>query len=398
MEVIKLKNVTKEYDVFASPRYRLVYSLTRMRKYAPRVYRAVDAVSFSIEKGEIIGILGRNGAGKSTILKMITGVSFPTIGDINVKGRVSSLLELGAGFNMEMTGIDNIFLQGNLMGILKEEMETRLHDILDFADIGDYIYQPVKNYSSGMFARLAFATAINVNPDILIVDEVLSVGDIAFQFKCIEKMKEFAAQGVTIIFVTHNMMSLYRFCTRAIWLDKGSIIMDGAVEEVVPSYEDNLRMIDDASVMRDMSAEDTMNTIFKLNDVSIVPGDGGSEVKLHEDFTLHINYTLNEALKEEPYFALSLVKEGLSYDMFGIFPSQERYTLEKKVGTYDLAIAFTESALNVGAYTIYFAVLEQNGISQLYSSPIGTLNVEGEMDSLGLVDIKHQITLTKSKN
>jgi len=398
MNAIKLQKVTKEYDVFASPRSRLAYSLTRMKKYQPRIYRAVDDVSFSIKKGEILGILGRNGAGKSTLLKMITGVSFPTSGKIHVEGRISSLLELGAGFNMEMTGLDNIFFQGSLVGIEKEEMKNRLQAILDFADIGDYIYQPVKNYSSGMFARLAFATAIHVDPDILIVDEVLAVGDIAFQFKCIEKMKEFAAKGVTIIFVTHNMMSLYRFCTRAIWLDKGNVIMDGRVEDVVPRYEDNLRMHDDASALQEMRKEDTASEIFKLNNASIISAAHASDVRVHENFALHIDYTLAKNLTEDLYFALSLVKEGLSYDMFGIFPSQERYTLPKKAGTYNLMVEFTNNPLNVGTYTIYFSVLEHNGITTLYSSSIGTLNVEGQMDSLGLVDIAHRIVLTKDKS
>jgi len=397
MEVIKLENVTKEYNVFSSPRSRFAYSLTRMNKYRPRIYRAVDDISFSIEKGEILGILGRNGAGKSTLLKMITGVAFQTFGKINVQGRISSLLELGAGFNMELTGIDNIFFQGALLGISKEEMETRVQAILDFADIGDYIYQPVKNYSSGMFARLAFATAIHVDPDVLIVDEVLAVGDIAFQFKCIEKMKEFAAQGVTIIFVTHNMMSLYRFCTRAIWIDKGRIVMDGAVEDVVPRYEDNLRMTDEVTSLEAMSEEDATHEIFKLGDVSIIPKDGASELHVHEDFTLHVAYTLTHSLEEEPYFALSFVKEGLSYDMFGIFPSQERYTMSKEAGAYELAITFKDNPLNVGVYTIYFSVSEQNGISQIYSSAIGTLTIEGAMDSLGLVDIRHHVVLTKDK-
>lgn len=397
MEVIKLQNVTKEYEVFATPRHRLLYSLFRMKRFQPRIYRAVDDVSFTIKKGEILGIVGRNGAGKSTILKMITGVSFPTTGKVSVNGRISSLLELGAGFNPEMTGIENIFFQGSLLGFTKAEMSERLADILAFAEIGDYVYQPVKNYSSGMFARIAFATAIHVDPDILIVDEVLAVGDIAFQFKCIEKMKEFARQGVTIIFVTHNMMSLYRFCTRAIWIDQGSIVMDGTVEEVVPRYEDNLKMVEDTSGLKNINVEHTMNNIFSLTNMELTFAHKQRALKPHDDFTLNIFYTLSQTLKEEPYFALSFVKEGLNYDMFGIFPSQKRYTLKKASGSYHLAIAFHNVPLNVGTYTIYFSVLEKNGISQLYFAPLGSLDVVGEMNSLGLVDIEHHVTLTKDK-
>lgn len=233
--VIDIQSVTKEYRLFKSAQARLMYSLG-FRKFKPSIFCANKDVTFSVEKGEVIGIIGSNGAGKSTLLKMITGVAYPNSGTITVNGKISSLLELGTGFNMDLSGMENIFFQGDLSGISREEMEKKVPDILEFADIGEFIHQPVKNYSSGMFARLAFSVAINIEPDILIVDEILSVGDAMFQLKCIEKIKEFSNKGVTILFVTHNIMSLAGFCDRAVWLEHGSVRQIGEVDTVIQKY------------------------------------------------------------------------------------------------------------------------------------------------------------------
>jgi ABC-type polysaccharide/polyol phosphate transport system, ATPase component len=392
---IELVNVTKNYKVYTSPKRRLAYSLTKMPKFAPTIFAAVNNVSFTVKKGEIIGIIGRNGAGKSTILKLITGVSFPTSGQLNVNGRISSLLELGAGFNMELTGMENIFFQADIMGIPKEVMQTRVANILEFANIGDFINQPVKNYSSGMFARLAFATAINVDPDILIVDEVLAVGDIAFQFKCIEKMKEFAKEGVTIIFVTHSMMSLYRFCDRAIWIKDGAVIMDGDVEVVVPRYEDDIKRNSSGSEEKQGITSEFIN----INSFEIKANKKQTQaITLGESFDFLVDYTLLQDLAEEPYFAISIVKDGLTYDAFSIFPSQERYTLEKAKGRYELKITFHKPMLNISSYEIYFAILEKNGISQLYFGRACAFEVVGNLNTLGLIDIEHETSLKKIKD
>ena len=184
---IKVTNLSKVYKLYDKPADRLKESLHPLKKKYHKEFYALNDVSFEIKKGETVGIIGKNGAGKSTLLKIITGVLTPSGGHVHVNGRIASLLELGAGFNPEYTGVENIYLQGTLMGYTKEEMESKIQAILDFADIGDFVYQPVKSYSSGMFARLAFAVAINVEPDILIVDEALSVGDVFFQNKCFKK-------------------------------------------------------------------------------------------------------------------------------------------------------------------------------------------------------------------
>lgn len=233
---VRVQNLTKVYKLYDKAIDRLKESLHPLKKRYHKEFYALNKVDFEIKKGETVGIIGKNGAGKSTLLKIITGVLTPSYGHVYVNGRIASLLELGAGFNPEYTGIENIYLQGTLMGYSKEDMELRLDEILDFADIGDFVYQPVKSYSSGMFARLAFAVAINVEPDILIVDEALSVGDARFQSKCIRKMEEISNLGVTIVFVSHDMQSIKKFCKNVIWLDGGKVIQVGSPGKILEDY------------------------------------------------------------------------------------------------------------------------------------------------------------------
>jgi len=238
---IKVTHLTKVYKLYDKPIDRLKESLHPLKKQYHKDFYALSDVSFEIKKGETVGIIGKNGAGKSTLLKIITGVLTPSSGHVHVNGRIASLLELGAGFNPEYTGIENIYLQGTLMGYTHEEMETKIDEILAFADIGDFIHQPVKMYSSGMFARLAFAVAINVDPDILIVDEALSVGDMIFQAKCMTRMKMMMEKGITVLFVSHDTHSIQSLCNRAIYIDNGQIVAIGNVDDVTAMYINNQR-------------------------------------------------------------------------------------------------------------------------------------------------------------
>ena len=234
--VIEIKNITKIYNLYNKPSDRLKEALFS-RKSRHTEFAALNDVSFDVRKGETLGIIGKNGSGKSTILKIITNVLTPTSGECIVKGKIAALLELGAGFNMEYTGIENIYLNGQMIGFSKEEMDKKLQDIIDFADIGEHIYQPVKTYSSGMFARLAFSVAISVDPDILIVDEALSVGDVFFQNKCYRRFEEFRDKGKTILFVTHDMGSVIRYCNRCVLLNAGKKIGEGKPQEMVDLYK-----------------------------------------------------------------------------------------------------------------------------------------------------------------
>ena len=234
--VIKISNLVKEYKMYSNKKDRLLEAvLPGYKKHS--TFRAMDNLDLEIRKGEVLGILGKNGAGKSTLLKMITGVVSPTSGSLEVNGKISSLLELGAAFNPELTGYENIYQHGQVMGLTDKEIKEKEAEIIAFADIGEHLSQPVKTYSSGMFARLAFACAINVDPDILIVDEVLSVGDMAFQLKCFKKFEQFKNKGKTIIFVTHNINDVLTNCNRAIILENGKKTFDGTVKDGVNRYK-----------------------------------------------------------------------------------------------------------------------------------------------------------------
>ena len=235
-KVIEIKKLNKEYKMFESKKDKMLETVF-FKKDKHKTFNALENIDLEVNEGEVLGILGKNGAGKSTLLKIITGVVTATSGEVNVKGKISSLLELGAAFNLDLTGIENIYQHGQVMGLTNEEIKAREKDIIDFADIGDHLYQPVKTYSSGMFARLAFACAINVDPDILIVDEVLSVGDIAFQLKCFKRFEEFKKKGKTIIFVSHNISDIIANCTRTIILENGKKIFDGSTKDAVNLYK-----------------------------------------------------------------------------------------------------------------------------------------------------------------
>lgn len=283
---IEIKNLTKEYKMYPTKKDRLIEAVfPGAQRHG--TFRAMDNLNLEVKKGEILGILGKNGAGKSTLLKMITGVVVPTSGEIKVKGKISSLLELGTAFNPELTGYENIYQHGQIMGLTVEEIKAKEKEIIEFADIGEHLSQPVKTYSSGMFARLAFACAINVDPDILIVDEVLSVGDMAFQLKCFKKFEQFKKKGKTILFVTHSISDVLNNCNRAIILQHGEKIFDGDVKEGVEEYK---KLI---TKMKDTNSAKGKNKITKevINSLS-----EKSEWKKH--FTLNPEATIygnNEA-------------------------------------------------------------------------------------------------------
>ena len=234
---ISVQGVTKIYRLYDKPIDRLLEAMSITKKTYHKKFFALDKISFEIEKGTTVGIIGTNGSGKSTILKIITGVLNPSSGSVEVDGNISALLELGAGFNMDYTGIENIYMNGTMMGFSREEMEKKLPEILEFADIGEFVHQPVKTYSSGMFVRLAFALAINVEPEILIVDEALSVGDVFFQAKCYKKMEEIRQKGTTILMVTHDMGSVIKYCDKVILLNRGSFVAEGKAGEIVDLYK-----------------------------------------------------------------------------------------------------------------------------------------------------------------
>jgi lipopolysaccharide transport system ATP-binding protein len=250
---VSVRDLTKKYRLFSTPMERLKESLHPLRKRYHNEFWALKGISLNIQKGEVVGILGRNGSGKSTLLQIIASVLQPTSGTVTVHGRVSALLELGAGFNPEFTGRQNVLLNGALMGVSHDEMLNRMSDIIEFADIGEFFDQPMKIYSSGMFVRVAFAASVHVDPDILIIDEALAVGDAKFQHKCFQRLADLQAERKTVIFVTHNSSLVTSYCSEAILLDGGQLITSGEPVHVVDRYYDLL--FEDTTKARSMRAE-----------------------------------------------------------------------------------------------------------------------------------------------
>lgn len=235
--VIQTNHIAKIYRLYNSPKDRLKESLHPRRKRYHREFYALKDINLEVKKGEVLGIVGQNGSGKSTLLKILSKVLTPSKGDFFVKGKVTSLLELGSGFNPDLTGIENVFFYATILGFTEEKIKSKLNDILNFADIGDFVYQPLKTYSSGMRARLAFAVAVHVEPSILILDEILAVGDELFRRKCYAKMEEFFKGGKTILLVSHSIPTINQLCSRAVMLDKGELILEGPAKLVTAQYE-----------------------------------------------------------------------------------------------------------------------------------------------------------------
>ncbi|MBR4718883.1 MAG: ABC transporter ATP-binding protein [Lachnospiraceae bacterium] len=287
---ISVEHLSKVYKLYDRNRDRLKEALHLSKNINVREHYALNDVSLTVNAGETVGIIGTNGSGKSTILKIITGVLNPSAGEVKINGRISALLELGAGFNMEFTGIENIYLNGTMIGFSEEEIDARLQDILDFADIGEFVYQKVKTYSSGMFVRLAFAVAINIDPEILIVDEALSVGDVFFQNKCYRKFEEFKKQGKTILFVSHDLSSISKYCDRVVLLERGKKIGEGAPKEIIDMYKKVL--VGQLDKETNTSKSDDLNKGKKWKDsMQLNPNkdEYGSGLAEFEDFCAYDN-------------------------------------------------------------------------------------------------------------
>lgn len=320
---VNIQALTKLYKLYdrTIDRLKETINFPSAKPYSKDFYALKD-VSFTIQRGETVGILGKNGAGKSTLLKIITGVLNQTSGDAEVNGIVSALLELGAGFNPEYTGIENIYLNGAMMGMNRDSIDQKLTQILSFADIGDFVYQPVKTYSSGMFARLAFAVAISTEPDILIVDEALSVGDTRFQIKCMDYMKTLMEGGTTVLFVSHDINAIRRFCQRCIWLDHGELILDGDVNLVADAYSDFLKRDNvSASSYRTRDAKRrnraqigesirkyNENCIAEITDFQVYDKNGlvGTDIYYDEPLTIHVVYEVYDPDVKDPVIGVAI--------------------------------------------------------------------------------------------
>lgn len=421
--VIQVKGLEKAYKLYDKPSDRLKEALGLSRKKKYKEHYALKGVDLEIYKGETVGIIGTNGSGKSTILKIITGVLNPTSGTVKVDGRISALLELGAGFNMEYNGIENIYLNGTMMGFSKKEIDAKMDDILSFADIGEYVNQPVKTYSSGMFVRLAFAVAINIEPEILIVDEALSVGDVFFQAKCYHKFEEFKEMGKTIVFVSHDLSSISKYCDRVVLLNQGVKLGEGSPKEMIDAYKQvlvgqyPLPENDGQNLLNDdiESAAASVNEKKEVNqDLSVNPDllEYGTRAAVIESYKItddmgrdtgtvlkgkkcSISMTVRfEEDIEAPIFAFT-IKNIKGVEITGTNTMVEKAFLESvKAGTV-MEITFTqEMNLQGGEYLLSLGVTGfEKEEFQVYHRLYDVMNmtVISDKDSVGYYDMNSEV-------
>jgi lipopolysaccharide transport system ATP-binding protein len=388
---IAVRNLTKTYRIFGHPGDRIKQALTFGRVKFHRDFTALKDVSFEIKKGETVGIIGRNGSGKSTLLQLVCGILKPTSGTVQVNGRISALLELGAGFNPEFTGRENVYFQGAVMGFTKAEMDARFDEIAAFADIGEFIDQPVRTYSSGMYVRLAFSVAIHVEPEILVVDEALSVGDALFTQKCFRFLTEFRKKG-TLIVVSHDLHAVKGLCERVLWLDQGAVQAFGVAKTVCEGYLSamfggsqrnreisNNSEDDDQADQRSpyLNASNLRNDLelFRFNPAAPSFGSGGAQVvnvRLidpsgqsyswvlgGEVVTLSIEARVREDMAS-PIIGF-IVKDGIGQALFGdnTFLSYADHPIVVAVGdTLEARFRFRMPRLPIGEYSVAVAIAE----------------------------------------
>ena len=436
---INVCDVTKIYRLYDKPIDRLKESISLIHKKYHKEFFALDKISFSVEKGSTVGIIGTNGSGKSTILKIITGVLNPTTGSVEVDGNISALLELGAGFNMDYTGIENIYMNGTMMGFSREQMEAKLPEILEFADIGDFVYQPVKTYSSGMFVRLAFALAINVEPEILIVDEALSVGDVFFQAKCYRRMEEIRKTGTTILMVTHDMGSVIKYCDKVILLNKGEFLAEGPAGEMVDLYKKILagRMDDleaDLAKRLDSNFSDMMELNNDINKthakeyhglmkekISINPnkteyGDGRAEIYdlglldskgeltnlllKGEEFTIREKIRFNANI-ESPIFTFT-IKDKKGTELSGTNTMFEGVEVKPVKPGDEAVVEFKQKmTLQGGEYLLSMSCTGfENGTHVVYHRlyDVTFITVISNKNTVGVYDMESKVNLTQKSN
>ena len=429
---IAVEHVCKVYKLYDKPSDRLKEALKLTRKQKYHESHALSDVSFDIKQGECVGIIGTNGSGKSTILKIITGVLNPTSGNVRVNGRISALLELGAGFNQEYSGMENIYLNGTMNGFSKEEIDARLQDILDFADIGDYVYQPVKTYSSGMFVRLAFSVAINIDPEILIVDEALSVGDVFFQAKCYHKFEEFKKMGKTIMIVSHDLSSIAKYCDRVILLNQGVKLGEGSPKEMIDDFKRVLvgqyelpEARSEKSLLNDAEVQEAVQTKAAAQKRAREHGDdqsrtleyGTKEAEIEEiyitddrgtktnaiikglEFGIHMRVRFHQDLPA-PIFAFS-IKTAKGTEITGTNTMFEKAFLEPVKAGAVKEISFTQKmSLQGGEYLISFGVTGYEGNDfKVYHRLYDALDVTvvSDKNTVGYYDMDSKVVVKDAK-
>lgn len=380
--------------MYKKPSDRLKEALSPTRKTYHEVFYALNDVNVKVEKGEMIGFIGENGSGKSTILKIITGVLTPSEGEVKIEGNIAALLELGSGFNPEYSGYENIFLNGMVLGYSREEMAEKVDDIINFADIGDHLYQPVKTYSSGMFVRLAFAVAINVDPDILIVDEALAVGDLEFQLKCMEKFTELRNAGKTILFVSHDVNAVRRFCDRVYWLKNGVVEAEGETMEITETYENFLKKKSLKTVDRENSSSEDFSAydIVEVKSAELLDGNLQPLEIVEQDskVVIKVVYNVKDDSIKKPVLGVAIRTVDNNY-VCGLNTLLDEESIPWKKGENVFYLEYEKMALLGGEYYFDVALFEENAtVPLVYKTRYLTMFISGRYVGEGIVVLDHK--------
>ncbi|OBZ13452.1 ABC transporter ATP-binding protein [Bacillus sp. FJAT-26390] len=390
--IISLTGVSKSFKMYEKPIDRLKQSILRKKTY--REFWSLKNITMSLHKGQTIGIIGKNGSGKSTLLQIIAQTLQPTEGEVSINGRIAALLELGSGFNPEFTGRENVIMNGAINGFSPTEIKDRMESIEQFADIGEFIDQPVKTYSSGMFVRLAFSCAIHVNPDILIVDEALAVGDMQFQLKCIEKMKTFKNEGKTILFVSHDGYSIRNFCDEAIWMIDGQIHQRGDANTVTKNYEDFMKFGLDSENKDDESeqVDNSLTHVISIDKVEFKNKEGiiKKEFEFDEDIFVELSY--RQFKKQENIVGGIALFDRQGTYICGLNTKLDKYPLPEVPGEYKLILKYEQIKLLPGTYSIDVGFFESSGLVRLdYKARYESFRVSSNLYfAEGLTFINHK--------
>lgn len=405
MSTIILDNIFKHYHLYANDYQRLMEVITG--KSRAKVVKALEPVSLQVEKGQVVGVIGNNGAGKSTLLKLISGTTNPTGGTVQINGRIAALLELGSGFHPELTGHENIYLSGAVLGISKSRMDEIYDEVVEFSGIGDFIHQPVKTYSSGMFVRLAFSVATSVEPDILIIDEALSVGDGHFARKSFDRIMKFKDSGKTILFCSHAMFHIESICDRAIWIDAGQIKMDGVPASVVPAYNATMKVQHSdvhaitplekskAKTKSDKKVLDASETAKLAKFIRVkVQIEGQSEDNLlaqsgESAVVIQAEYESDFSI-QTPNFGITITDEN-DFNVSSVCTLIDGYKVERDAsGVSHVELRFPKIDLLKGKYHVYAYLMCERCILIYEQAPrLAEFEVKQNTQELGIVRLTH---------
>ena len=408
MEVIKVDNVYKSFKVYYDRGSTFKEKILFQNRNKHDVHEVLKGVSLSIQKGEVVGLIGENGSGKSTLLKLMTKIIYPDKGSIEIKGKVSSLLELGAGFHPDMTGRENIYTNASIFGLTKKEIDARLEKIIDFSELGEFIDNPVRTYSSGMYMRLAFSVAINVDADILLVDEILAVGDASFQAKCFNKMQEIKSNGTTIVIVSHATGSIERLCDRAIWIDEGYKKLDDVPHDVIAVYLDkimnkeNIQTAEDSKISDEEQIEEkksqktdknrTGNKKIKIVNIKMVDLETDEEkynFKPESKVKIIINYIRSDNKIVDTAVGIGVFRnDGVScYGTNTYVDNAEKLKVKDK-GTIEVIIEKIQ--LLEGEYTLDVAFHDEYGTPYDYIRKVKKFNIYSNINDTGIFRLEHK--------